>query len=72
MKKASGFLSVEVWVDCPNCEMSISLLTETDLNDEGDVLREVCNDTQWGTDNLGMSAKCPKCKEHFKIGAISW
>jgi hypothetical protein len=68
-------LTIEVLVECPQCHETIDLLTDTGLNDEGHVLRDVISDDAWKKapeDRLETECTCPHCEAEFNVKGIEW
>lgn len=72
---ASANLVIEVNVECPECETVFDILTETDLNDEGHILRQVLDDDRWeipAEERLKCSPICPHCSVEFDVKGVNW
>jgi len=75
MNTVTADLIIELNVVCPECGHYFNLLTETDLNDEGDLLHQTIDDDRWlidSDDRLNCSPACPKCSEKFEVKGLNW
>jgi hypothetical protein len=71
----SANLVIEVNVECPCCERVFDLLTDTHLNDEGDVLKQTISDAAWqidSQDRLHCDCECPSCGLEIEIKGVKW
>jgi hypothetical protein len=64
--KATAFLSVRLWIDCPECDEQMDILDHGYLNDEGQHWKIM---ETWGQNeswkNLGQEIECESCKKIF-------
>ena len=73
MKTVRASLWIHLYVNCPNCRKTFDLLMDTNLNDDGDLIRQALD---WEVDadtRLEYSVeKCPYCGESFEVKGIDW
>jgi hypothetical protein len=75
METVTADLTIELTVDCPSCNHYFDLLTDTDLNDEGDLLNQTITDNRWFVDadeRLKCSPVCPLCSVQFEVKGVNW
>lgn len=68
-------LNVTLYVECPICEYDFDLLVDTELNDGGELFRQVLSDDRWEIDadeRLECVPTCPECKGRFKVKGLNW
>ena len=76
-KTINATLSIQIWVDCPNCGWLIDLLEENDTdgtahNDEGALLRQIFPDKGSHKDFHCNDVTCTKCKTIFNVKELEW
>ena len=74
-KTVSSWLSVSIYVTCPNddCSNLIDLMDETDTNgtlhdDDSDLTRQVYSDQEFKCDDV----ICTECKTQFNVREMTW
>lgn len=68
-------LVIELNVKCPECGHGFDLLTDTNLNDEGDLLHQTIDEDRWRIDadeRLMCSPICPQCSVYFDVKGVDW
>lgn len=68
-------LVIELNVECPECQHNFDMLTDTRLNDEGDLLHQTIDDERWEIDpdeRLECSPICPRCSAQFDVKGVNW
>ena len=76
-KTVMARLSIEMYVDCPNCDWMIDLLEENDTdgtahNDEGSLLRQMFPDNGTHRDFYCEDVTCTRCKATFDVKELEW
>jgi len=80
LKTATAILSIEVNVNCPNCDFYINILDEKDTagfnhNDEGEILNQALPSGNWVASHdefKVQNIKCSSCKKDFNVLGIEW
>lgn len=74
MNKSSVGLEINLWVDCDNCGNRFDLLSETDLNEEGFLIKSACPNGYWSDEHekFKVNVKCPECGVVISAGPIIW
>lgn len=76
MKTVAANLVIELNVECPHCEHFFDLLSETDLNDEGFLIRDAISDDRWSVPaNERIECDevyCPECEKVFAVRGLNW
>jgi hypothetical protein len=67
-------LDIRLHVDCPECEEFIDLFDITGLNDEGELIDQVCPTGNWSDAHreFEIEVKCPACDQNFKVKGVEW
>lgn len=77
----TAWLSIQVFVSCPNCDKLIDLMDENDTdgynhNEDGWVIGQACPDEGYWIDaHKDFSIKnvtCTECKETFGVKGLEW
>jgi len=75
MEKIEASLYISISVQCPECYKNIELLTDTDLNDDGWLMRQACPDEgPWSDahEKFECSTNCPECGAKLNVKGIDW
>lgn len=75
METVKADLVIALNVECPECGTEFNMLTETYLNDEGDLMDQVLKDDRWEIDadeRLECSPTCPMCDIQFDVKGVNW
>ena len=75
MKTAQATLLIELNVSCPYCDYYIELLSETNLNEDGQVLTEAISHEAWkkhSSERINEDVICPKCGKEFNLKGVEW
>jgi C4-type Zn-finger protein len=74
MDTATAELNIELNIECPCCENSFDMVTQTDLNDDGWLLDQALPDEPWvdAHQRFETEVTCPKCKTAFRAKGIDW
>lgn len=73
MKSAVASISIEVYVNCPNCDEFFDLLDDS-LDHEvekSDIMIAAFQD-EWGCKDAEIEVKCPECEKKFIVNEIEW
>ena len=78
MKKATGNLSIHIFVDCPECGEQLDLFNDSDagpVNEEGELWKVIDNRyindvSNW--DNVDMEVECQKCDKLFTFDKLEY
>lgn len=67
-------LSIELNVTCPECDHFFDLISETDLNDEGQLMESALPYGDWYSahQDFHVSVDCPECSAPFDVNGIDW
>ena len=71
----TAILTIELYVECPNCENVFDLLTDTSLNDDGFLIRQAISDDRWAIpaeDRIECEPECPLCETVFNVRGLEW
>jgi len=74
-KEANAKLSIEIVVSCPHCGHYFDLMEDTNLNDNGGLLKEVIGQENWSEAHKSFHVEdvsCPECCISFDIKEIEW
>ena len=76
MKAATPTLTIMLNVNCPHCDNYFDLLNDTDLNECGELLDDVCptDGSHWSKvhETFSWLVDCPKCGEQFEAEKVEW
>ncbi|NOQ30198.1 MAG: hypothetical protein GQ570_03650 [Helicobacteraceae bacterium] len=77
MDTVSARLDIEMFVDCPECEHMIDLLSERDTdeydhNEEGYLLRQMFPSNGSHDDFECKKVTCSQCKCTFNVKGLEW
>lgn len=67
-------LSIELNINCPECDHYFDLVADTNLNEEGWLLDQVLPEETW-TDahkHFKCSAICPECSVDIDVEGVNW
>lgn len=71
IKKVSGTIDINCYVDCPHCEEYINLFDIESLLEDNYIYNELFNvGLLFGTDDWDETITCPECAKEFKIGEV--
>ena len=73
--KVKPTLSIELNVDCPECNHCFDMVAETNLNEEGWLLNQVIPDKgRWVDAHETFMAVviCPECSVEFQVEGVEW
>ena len=74
MTTVKASLSIELNVNCSECDHDFDLFSDTDLNDEGWLFNNAIPEDDWGRahENFKCCAICPHCSVELDIKGINW
>jgi hypothetical protein len=75
MEPVKADLIIELNVVCPECGHDFDMIADTDLNDEGSLLRQTIEDDRWevdADDRLECNPICPECSIQFEVKGVNW
>jgi len=76
METIEATLSIELNVECPNCEHYFDLFEyeEGRLNEEGQLIMSACPNGIWSEEHEHFKEKidCPECHQEINIEGIAW
>jgi hypothetical protein len=73
MEPVRATLIIELNVDCPECIHGFDLIADTNLNEEGDLMRQTIADDRWEVDadyRLKCWTICPECSVEFEVQGV--
>jgi|TARA_B110000091_G_C13440661_1_gene319928 hypothetical protein len=80
LETVTARLNIEVFVDCPKCNICIDILnpedtSDYDHNEEGRVLGQACGEGIWIDNHKQFKVKnvtCSACKAKFNVKGVEW
>lgn len=67
-------LSIELNVTCPECEYYFDMVEDTNLNEEGWLLKQILSEEAWACahERFECNVICPHCSTEFKAKGVNW